>query len=63
MDSGIPPSDDILQRALQKAVDAGIPIAAAAGNSDKTRLAILAPYVLLAICLTFTNDEQIQVYL
>lgn len=54
MDSGIPPSDDILQRALQKA---------AVGNSEKTRLAIPARYVLLAICLTFTNDEQIQVYL
>ncbi|KAM6509344.1 hypothetical protein FSOLCH5_012345 [Fusarium solani] len=44
MDSGIPPSDDILQRALQKAADAGIPIAAAAGNFDKTRLAIPARY-------------------
>ncbi|KAF4987777.1 hypothetical protein FDECE_15315, partial [Fusarium decemcellulare] len=44
LDSGIPPSDDILQVALQKAADTGIPIAAAAGNSDETRLTIPARY-------------------
>ena len=56
IDSGILPLDDILQMALQKAADAGIPIAAAAGNSGKTRLAIPAPYVPLSIDLIFTNN-------